>query len=964
MYTASITTGNSWEKIQSLKIKLGSNWDGEWFDDELNRVLYATDASIYRELPAALVIPKNEVAIKQLVAAAAQINVPLIPRGAGTSLAGQVVGNGVVVDCSKHFTNILEINPTEKWVRLQPGVIRDDLNNALEPFGLMLGPETSTTNRCTIGGMLGNNSCGSRSLIFGSMRDHILGCRLITRFGDLVDIDPSKHNPGQEDLLKGLDKILGDKALQEKIRSNYPKSSIKRRNHGYALDILLNSQRYNSAGTEACNIAQLLCGSEGTLGFISEVKLSLVEILPPHQSLLLLECESIDQSLRANIEALKYKPSACELMDHFIISNARKLRSQKDNAALIEGEPQAILVVEFAEKTQESLREKLTALQKMLSQLGLCTNSTVIPKEAMHKIWDLRKAGLGILSTVKGDAKPIAFVEDTAVEASDLPEFIRQFNQLLHSKGLSAVHYAHAATGELHLRPVIDLKSQEGKTQLRQVAQETAELVKKYQGSVSGEHGDGRLRGSFIPFMYGEEIYQAFQAVKSLFDPAGIFNPGKIVAVPPIDSDLRYHKAYRNFSYKTAYAFEESGGFQAAVEMCNGSGDCVKTSLTAGTMCPSFQATKKEKDSTRGRANVLREVLAKGPYAIKNSPELEEAMQLCISCKACKKECPSNVDMAKMKSELLHLKHKKRFNPKAFLIARLPSLLMVLAKYPVLSNFLLGIGEGLAKKCLGIAPERAIPKLYSMPKLPKHYKTNEADIFLFVDEFTQFERPWIVAQAISLLEHSGSTVAILPINNSYRSACSVGQLDFVKAGINHWHKKLQKLKINQIVCLEPSSLSMLLDEFTDLCSGSQREFFESLKTKCSSIERYLWQHSSGIRIQSNPINEVLIHAHCHQKAMEDPFALEKLLKKLGVDQVSTLDSGCCGMAGFFGFEKANFAISKKIGEVKLFPKIKSKPGATVVAAGISCQQQLMGIINTRALHPVEFLHQLIFPINS
>ncbi|MCU0339967.1 MAG: FAD-binding oxidoreductase, partial [Spirosomaceae bacterium] len=622
---------------------LAKNLKGELHYDTTMRTLYATDASAYREMPLAVAIPKDIDDLKTLIAFANQHRTSLIPRTAGTSLAGQVVGNGIVVDVSRTFTKILEINPEERWVRVQPGVVRDELNMALKPYNLYFGPETSTANRAMIGGMVGNNSCGSNSVVYGSTREHLLEVKALLSDGSEAVFGPqtaAADCPGGgfkgeieapsgglgATIYRRTFALLSDPTNQAEIRKNFPKKSIERRNTGYALDMLLDSEPFG--GTRPFNMCQLIAGSEGTLCLLTELKLNLVPLPPETQGLLCGHFTTIDESLRATITALRYRPQAVELIDGYVLECAAANPEQRKNAFFVKNTPEgaypAILVVDLSRETPEEVEALAAQLEADWRKEGLGYHFPLLFGEDTKKIWTLRKAGLGLLSNLPGDEKAVAVIEDTAVDVNDQPAYIREFNQILQKHGMSAVHYAHAGSGELHLRPIINLKTKEGHGQFRLIAEEIATLVKKFQGSLSGEHGDGRLRGEFIPQMVGEHNYQLFKTLKKTWDPTGLFNPGKIVDTPPMDTFLRYEADQPTPDIPTYFRYPNQTILQHA-EQCNGSGDCRKTELSGGTMCPSYMATRNEKETTRARANILREMLTHSDKPNRfDHPEIKE----------------------------------------------------------------------------------------------------------------------------------------------------------------------------------------------------------------------------------------------------------------------------------------------------------------------------------------------------
>src|SRR6478735_7198465 len=649
------------EKLHHLATQL----EGEFYDDSTMRVLYATDASAYREMPLAVAIPKTIDDLKKLIAFARKEKTSLIPRTAGTSLAGQVVGNGIIVDVSKYFTKILELNNKEGWVRVQPGVIRDELNLFLKPHGLFFGPETSTANRAMIGGMVGNNSCGSNSVVYRSTREHLLEVKALLSDGTetefkTISIDDfhqkCEGNTLEANIYKKTRSLLSNYDAQVEIRKQFPKKSIERRNTGYAVDVLLESAPFTAGGNDF-NFCELIAGSEGTLAFLTEIKLNVVPLPPKENGLLCVHFNTIDEALRANLIALQYGPTASELIDHYILECTKDNIEQSKNRFFVQGDPGAILVVEFSKDSREEVMELAQKTEASMREAGLGYHFPLLFGSDSKKIWALRKAGLGLLSNLPGDEKAVPVIEDTAVDVNDLPAYIREFNEILTKRGLHSVHYAHAGSGEIHLRPIINLKTEEGNQLFRSIAEEIATLVKKYHGSLSGEHGDGRLRGEFIKQMVGEKNYHLLKQIKKAWDPNNIFNPNKIVDTPPMNTMLRYVPGQKTPEFKTIFRFHQQDILQHA-EQCNGSGDCRKTHLSGGTMCPSFMASRNEKDTTRARANILREFLTHSDKLNRfDHKEIYEVMDLCLSCKACKSECPSNVDMAKLKAEFLQQYH-------------------------------------------------------------------------------------------------------------------------------------------------------------------------------------------------------------------------------------------------------------------------------------------------------------------
>ncbi len=978
------------DQLKELKKSLS----GELHYDEVMRILYATDASAYRELPLAVAIPKTKADIIQLINFANRYQSSLIPRTAGTSLAGQVVGNGIVVDVSQHFTKILEVNREEGWVVVEPGVIRDELNMHLKKFGLFFGPETSTANRAMIGGMVGNNSCGSNSVVYGSTREHLMEVEVILADGTetvFKEIDLATFNskcqpvPGKSDLetsiYQEVDKMLQEGRNQKLITDNYPKKSIPRRNTGYALDLLLDSQPYN-ASNDKFNFCQLIAGSEGTLAFMTAIKLHVDPLPPVHKGLLCIHCDSVEASLHANLIALKYKPSACELMDHYILECTKKNVEQNQNRFFVQGDPKAILVVELFGTSMDDVHEKADKLTEELKSQALGYHFPLVTGSDIPKVWTLRRAGLGLLANIAGDAKAVPVIEDTAVAVEDLPAYIADFNEILKKHNLYSVHYAHAGSGELHLRPIINLKTKTGNQLFKTIADEIAALVKKYRGSLSGEHGDGRLRGEYIKYMVGEETYQLIEKVKRIWDPNNIFNPGKIVDTPPMNDQLRYKPGQEVVVPSTFFRFSDSNGILSAAEQCNGSGDCRKTPLSGGTMCPSYMATRNEMETTRARANIVREVITQNdqinPFS---KPDMLQVMDLCLSCKGCKSECPSNVDIAKLKAEASFQYYKIHGIPfRTKMIGNFTRLYAMGAIAPSVFNFFAKnvLFANLIKKVLGFAVQRPLPLLQPLT-LRKWYAKNKKNNFgipnnekrkgqvnLFCDEFTNLTDCHIGIKTIKLLTKLGYDVNIPDHYESGRTYLSKGLLVQAKDLAN---KNVSKLadQVNEnspLIGLEPSAVLTIKDEYLDLVDESKQEQAALLAANTSLAEEFMLQEIEKGKITkdqfSTSTKEIKLHGHCHQKALSSVVPTKKLLSFPKNFNVQMIPSGCCGMAGSFGYEKEHYELSMNIGEMVLFPAVRSQPAEVVIAApGTSCRHQIKDGTKKEALHPLEIMWEAL-----
>lgn len=957
---------------------LNQDINGELYCDNLTQALYATDASVYRELPLAVALPKNNNDVKALIKFANINNVSLIPRAAGTSLGGQCVGKGIVVDCSKYFTNIIEINTRDKWVKVQPGVIRDELNEALKPYGLYFGPNTSTANRCMMGGMLGNNSCGSSSIIYGDTRSHTLEVHAFLSDGsDVVFKQLSKEEFSDKlklDTLEGqlyrhiFDELSNTKTTQE-IIENYPDHSVTRRNTGYAVDALLNSQIFSETSRKF-NFCNLIAGSEGTLAFVTEIKLKVVDLPKPCQVIVAAHFKSIQESLKATVLAMQHKPTACELMDKTILDCTKDNLLQKRNRFFVEGDPQAILMIEFRD---ESYKKTLLKANKLIATLQKETKGFAFPIITGNKtksVWDLRKAGLGLLANIPGDKKALACIEDTAVALNKLPSYIEEFSKMMKSFGQDAVYYAHAGAGELHLRPILNLKKSEDVKLFREISEASAKLVTKYGGSLSGEHGDGRVRAEFIAINLGENVYQLLRRIKYTWDPKNIFNPNKIVDPAKMDSNLRYEANKPTKHIETLFNFSETGGLIRTVEKCNGSGDCRKLNLSGGTMCPSYRATKDEKDSTRGRSNILREFLTQNtkenPF---NHPEIAQAMELCISCKGCKSECPSNIDMATLKAEF-QFQYYKNNSPsiRTRLIANSAKLNKQFYRFAPISNWLLNLW--VVKSFLGIARQRSLPKIqqqtfrnwlinYTQPK-------SEKKVHLFIDEYTNFYDVTIGQKTVKLLNTLGYEVLFTIHPESARAYISKGFIKHAKS-IATENIRIFKNRVSKeipLIGIEPSAILGFRDEYINLVDSEIKPIAQKLSEHVYLVDEFLAHQFQEGSIQAQQFTEesrtILLHGHCHQKALSSMDYTTEILSAPLNYHVEVIPSGCCGMAGAFGFESEHFELSNAIGNLVLFPAIQNeKKKTTIAATGTSCRHQIKDATQKNALHPIEILYEAL-----
>ncbi len=962
--------------------QLRNHIQGELAFDSIYTSLYATDASAYREKPIGVVWPKNKADIKEIIRFANEHNIPLIPRAAGTSLAGQVVGDGLVVDISKHMKAVIEYKPQENWIKVEPGLVRDELNLIVAKDGLFFGPETSTSNRANIAGMVGNNSCGAHSLIYGSTRDHTLEVEAILSDGSEVvfkEISKTafKEKLEQDDLegeiYRQLNQILSEKANLDEIRNQFPDPRIERRNTGYALDLLINNEIFGDE-PNGINLSKLICGSEGTLAFITAIKLNLVPLPPKHKALVCVHTESLEDAFKANLIALRYQPGSVELMDDRILELSKLNANQNKNRFFIQGNPAAILIVEFAHDNPEEIERAANEMEDEMRSAGYGYHFPMITGSDIPKVWDLRKAGLGILYNMPGDKKPVPVIEDTAVHPEVLPDYMADFVKLIDEYKLECVYYAHIATGELHLRPILDLKKEKDIELFHTIALETAKLVKKYKGSLSGEHGDGRLRGEFIPIMMGDKVYQLFKDIKDSWDPNHLFNPNKIVDTPPMSSSLRYQPGQKTREITTVFDFSETDGILRAAEKCNGSGDCIKSHIVGGTMCPSFMATRDEKDSTRARANMLREILTNNPSDNPfDSKALKEVLDLCLVCKACKSECPSSVDVAKLKMEFLQHYYDANGIPlRSRAVAYLPKIHKLSAGFPSLTNFFLSnkLTGSLVKSIIKFAPQRDFPPM-AKKNLGRYMKSYVQDIqpekkrgkvYLFKDEFTNFLDSNVGIAAVQLLTRLGYEVQIPNTKESARTWLSKGLVRTAQKIANENIRRLKDIitKETPLIGLEPSAILGFRDEYPDLAYPELKEASKTLAKHAVMLEEFIAIEIEAGRITSDDFTDeslkIKFHAHCQQKAVAGTTSTMKALSIPRNFTVEEIPSGCCGMAGSFGYEKEHYDLSMKIGEMVLFPAIRDAEKETIiVAGGTSCRCQIKDGTNTDALHPAELL---------
>ena len=979
---------------------LAGRLEGELLLDDVARTIYATDASEYQERPLAVALPKTAADVGELVRFAAAHGVGLVPRGAGTSLAGQVVGGGIVVDTGRHMNRILAFDPERRTVRVQPGVVRNALNQFLAPHGLYFGPETSTASWAMIGGMVGNNSCGSNSIAWGTTRDHLLRARGFLADGSEVEFGPlspeelaakcAAPDALETRVYRGLTALLGDPAVRALVTESFPKATVTRRNTGYALDALMDASCFDGGGERPFNVCRLLAGSEGTLFIGVEFELNLIP-LPPPGGLLVAHCGTVDEALRGAVVVMGEGKRAvagegglltgCELIDRTILECTKGNAEQTRNRSFVVGDPGAILVVEVRHADPAALARALDGVERALHAARIGHAWPRLLGDDANKVWELRRAGQGLVQNIPGDRKPREIVEDTAVAIEDLPAYIADFDRLLGEKyGIECIHYAHAGAGELHLRPLFDLRTAEGLRMFRDVATDVAALVKRYRGSLSGEHGDGRLRGEFIRFMVGDACYEKLVAVKRLFDPAGILNPGKIVDTPPMDTRLRIVPGEPEPRHETVLDFSAVGGVLRAAEKCGGVGQCRKSAAMGGTMCPSYMATRDEKDTTRARANVLRQALAgqagspgSNPWT---TPELAEVMDLCLSCKGCKSECPSNVDMARLKSEWeQHWMDAKGVPWRTRLVAGSARAFAAASRVAWLHNALASAPgtSHLIKWAMGFSQRRSLPRVHGTrlsawwrgrPRAPGRL----GRVHLFCDEFTDTLDAPVGIRAVELLERLGWEVVIPDHVASGRPQISKGLLREAKVLAGENVRRLDGVVTDEapLLGIEPSAILGFRDEVPDLVEGALVPAAKRLAGRALMVEEFLAREAAAGRIGPDAFHDevrtVRVHGHCHQKALASVAPTVAALSLPRNYSVSVIPSGCCGMAGSFGYEREHYDVSMRIGELVLFPAVRAADAATVIAApGTSCRHQIKDGTGRTALHPVEILHGALRP---
>ena len=965
---------------ETLEQQLSDTLAGEVRFDLYSKALYSTDASLYQIQPIGVVIPKNKQDVIRTVQIASEHKVPILPRGGGTSLAGQSVGEAIVLDMSKYMNQLLEVNAAEHWARVQPGIVLDELNHKLKPHGLMYAPDVATSSRANVGGTIGNNSAGSHSLIYGKTIDHVMSIDLVLSNADeitaapisLQELETKKQGDTLEaNIYRELCRICTDNEAE--IRKRYPR--ILRRVAGYNLDEFITdagSKEVTPYRRDGCDenhpfsLTKILIGSEGTLATTVEATVNLVPI-PKLTALCVVHFESLITSMEAMQPILECNPTAVELIDKTILDMARGSLEFSRLTTFIQGEPAALLAVEFYGETQAELESQLDRLEKTLKSTGFgYAFVRCLTAEEKSRVWETRKAGLGLLMGMTGDPKPVGFVEDAAVPIENLPEYVRRFDKIVTSHDTTAAYYAHASVGLLHNRPIVNLKSETDIQKMHNIAREVRDLLIELDGTTSGEHGDGLVRSEWIESMFGSQLYQAFTEVKKAFDPEGIMNPGKIVDAPPMTENLRFGTEYNTIKVDTYFDFSSQEGFGRAIEMCNGVGACRKT-LT-GTMCPSFIGTREEEHSTRGRANALRSIISGTlPHTELTGERLQEVLDLCLGCKACKAECPSNVDMAKIKYEVMAHYHKANGLPlHRRLFGEIGALAPLGSMFSPLSNWAVNntLSKWIAEKVIGVDRRRDMPT-FVRPTYEQWFRkrrsrrTSDKKVVLFSDTFMNYSEPSIGKAAVEVLEACGFEVLLPEKRCCGRPLISEGMLDraIENASYNINTLRVYADKGIPIIGCEPSCTSAITDDYVELIgTPDAKRVAEATYSFEEFFAQLVEDGELPLEFSTEP-RDILLHGHCHQRALIGIQPTVKMLSLPAEHKVTVIDSSCCGMAGAFGYEKKHYELSMNIGELRLFEAVREKPPGsfTLSAAGFSCRHQLEHGTGVQPKHPIEVL---------
>ncbi len=926
--------------------------------------MYATDASMYQIVPEAICIPLDQDDVVQAVSIARDHAVSIIARGAGTGLAGQAIGRGLIIDFTKHLNKIRDVNFEEQWAWVEPGVVRDQLNSYVLSNNLHFAPDPATSSRATIGGMIANNSSGTRSIIYGKTLDHVIELKVLLSDGQILTFEEKSENEIEKIIEAGgreghifhdLRKIISEN--KEVIHRSFPK--VMRRVGGYNLDEFLSSKRWN--------LSKLIIGSEGTLGIVLEAKIKLTP-LPFSRNLCLAHFHEMTDAMRAIQHLVRFSPAAIEIIDHTVIELSRKNIETRDSCKVIQGNPGAVLIIEFFGNSPEESLQRANELVAYLKENNWAYAYPIFdPGQEYDSVLNVRKKGLGLMLGMKTKRKPIAFIEDAAIPLEFISDYITEIDQFCSDRNVEAIKYAHASVGVIHVRPVLDLREKADISLLKEIAEESFRLVKKYNGSLSGEHGDGLVRSPFNERFFGTEIYQAFRDVKKSFDPIGLMNPGKIIDSPAIDDNLKYGEKYRDKIIKTTYLYRDVGSFAEEVHMCGNIGACRKKG--SGTMCPSFMATGDEVHSTRGRANALRLAMS-GQFDSRDltSREVLEVLDLCISCKACKSECPSNVDMSKLKSEVLQMKYDlEGANLRERIIAGSASGARLLSG--PLASFINSIQRQrsfrwVLEKIAGFEKKRILPsyaKKTFVEWYDKYYvppKTISDKCVLFIDTYLNYYEPHLGKSIITLLHALNVAVEVANVGCCQRPKISNGFLRDAKKGGAKTLNRLDAFAVpeKKILVCEPSCASALQYDLPDLLDDER--LGERVAQKVTSVADFVLPKMKTESIVKVPAAPTFIHGHCHEKSLYGTGSLKGILKRIGV-KATELDSGCCGMAGSFGYEKEHYEISRQIGKGRLFDPISRLPkDAMIIANGFSCRHQIEHFTGRRAFHWTELFDQI------
>lgn len=956
--------------VRELEQQLRRHLEGEVHFDTITRKIYSVDASIYEVEPIGVVCPKSVEELQHTLELAAAYGIAVVARGAATGITGGCLGRGLIIDTSRHLTAIGPIDYEKKTATCECGVVQDRLNDVLAGRGYRLGPDTSTGNRATLGGMLGNNAAGARSLRFGTMADHVVAADLFLAGGhklriEALDAAAWRKKCLQSDIEGAIYRTIDglcDSHLAA-IEENFPK--IPRRVSGYNLDkLLLPFPR---------NIAKLLAGAEGTLGIVSSLTVAIVK-KPAATGLCLVHCNDMMEGLRAIEAMLAYKPLSLEMLDNEVLEAARRSPSVHNQLTWLQGSPAALFCVEFDANTPEEVRDKLKNFSAAMAQDGIgYTRVCLECAEQIAQVWRVRKAGLGLLLSKRSFCRAIAFLEDISVGPSHVAAFMEQFIAYLKSKGKNAGIYGHVGAGCLHIRPYIDLRDPEELSLIKQMMLDVSDILQQHGGALSGEHGDGLVRSWLNEKMFGKEVYSAFIAVKEAFDPGYKMNPGKIVKGPPLEENLRVDPHTTFTPIETFLDFQPEGGYALAVEMCNGNGECRKSE---GTMCPSFQATHNEYDSTRARAQALRSwIHGKLPQDAYSDHALHDILDLCLQCKGCKSECPSQVDMAKLKEEFLHGYHKKYgISLRSRLLGNIDKVNAFLAP---IGRYCNGAAGGvIAKKILswlGIAPQRPLPR-FAMERFSawatKRARVaskveNKPKVVLLTDTFTEFNSPEIGQAAVAVLEALGYAVITPAWRCCGRPLISKGLLEAARSRAHALIAELIPYTAEglTIVGLEPSCILSVKDDYASLVSKGMVEDAQRVAKRCMPFSEFLAQHTDAFGIfrahtGQAVARQVLVHGHCHQKSAVGMTATMAALDAIDGVSAHLIPSGCCGMAGGFGYESEHYELSMQIGELHLFPAVRQAAAAAetiVIADGTSCRCQILQGTGVQTYHLAEFL---------